>query len=43
MMAGPFVSKLLVSAGVPFYPLFPNFCEHFVSMKGEEVRAADGR
>ena len=32
MMASPFVSKLSVPDGVRFYPLFSNFCEHFVSI-----------
>ena len=32
MMASPFVSKHLVSDGVRYYPLFSNFCEHFVSI-----------
>jgi hypothetical protein len=32
MMAGPFVSKHLVSDDVRLFPLFSNFCEHFVSM-----------
>ena len=32
MMASPFVSMHLVPDSVPFYPLFPNFCEHFVSI-----------
>jgi hypothetical protein len=31
MMAGPFVSKHFVAIDVRFYPLFSNFCEHFVS------------
>jgi hypothetical protein len=32
MMAGPFVSEHLVPDGVGSYPLFSNFCEHFVSI-----------
>jgi hypothetical protein len=32
MMASPFVSKHLVPDGVRFWPLFSNFCEHFVSI-----------
>jgi hypothetical protein len=32
MMAGPFVSKHFVATDVRFYPLFSNFCEHFVSI-----------
>jgi len=31
MVAGPFVSKHFVTLNVRFYPLFSNFCEHFVS------------
>jgi len=31
MMAGSFVSKHFVAIDVRFYPLFSNFCEHFVS------------
>ena len=36
MMASPFVSKHLVPDGVRFYPLFSNFCEHFVSMNRQQ-------
>jgi hypothetical protein len=36
MMNSPFVSKHLVPDGVRFYPLFSNFCEHFVSMNRQQ-------
>ena len=31
MMAGPFVSKHFVPDNGRFYPLFSDFCDHFVS------------
>ena len=36
MMAGPFVSKHLVRDDVRFWPLFSNFCDHFVSKKPQK-------
>jgi hypothetical protein len=37
MMASPFVSKHLVALDVRSYPLFSNFCEHFVSMNPQQI------